>query len=514
MNVLSKRQHHLLRSGLDVHKSRTSSMFVTERGLISMVHSTVDRLEIRRQVRLALSDFEPNRLKLAAWFVRIQNEALYRDWGFHSFVDYVEHECDLAEWTVASLINVHEVLVAGHGITEATIERIGWSKAYLMAIRLRKRDMPDPDRLPTLEESLEVPRSVLRDFGHLASIALKDVVRSTGSGTGKVGVTGLLEPDIKASEPTVGHLEGRPASVDPEILARQEAERQAYLRVIAGQILLAPRQQWPELPSQFVVASDVWQQLCFAVDAGKNALIIGPSGCGKTELVRHCAQLFGRQLEVFNFGAMTEPRTSLIGATHFDPARGTFFGASRFVRSLQIPGQVILLDELNRCQPDVYNILLPILDGQRYLALDEQEGAPLVHLAPGVCFFATANVGNEYPGIEPIDKALKDRFPTVIPMWFPEQLQEAALLMKRVRGLSNANATILARFASQQRQQWHEGEFSELVSTRALLATADQVVHGFDLTTAIRFCIINHFSDEGGEQSDRTKLKQLLQRLI
>ena len=66
------------------------------------------------------------------------------------------------------------------------------------------------------------------------------------------------------------------------------------------------------------------------------------------------------------------------------------------------------LDELSRAGRDAFNILLPLLDGQGYLPLDEAEDAAVVHRAPGVSFLATANLGMEYTGTEPLDLALKD----------------------------------------------------------------------------------------------------------
>ena len=63
---------------------------------------------------------------------------------------------------------------------------------------------------------------------------------------------------------------------------------------------------------------------------------------------------------------------TLIGNVHFDKAKGTYFSESLFVKAIQTPNAVILLDELSRAHPDAWNILMTVLDqGQRYLRLDE-----------------------------------------------------------------------------------------------------------------------------------------------
>ena len=57
---------------------------------------------------------------------------------------------------------------------------------------------------------------------------------------------------------------------------------------------------------------------------------------------------------------------------------------------------------------------MTVLDGgQRYLRLDEMEGSPIVNVAEGVTFIATANIGNEYTSTRVMDRAILDRFVTI-----------------------------------------------------------------------------------------------------
>ena len=54
---------------------------------------------------------------------------------------------------------------------------------------------------------------------------------------------------------------------------------------------------------------------------------------------------------------------------------------------------------------------MTVLDeGQRYLRLDEDVNAPLIKVANGVSFIATANIGTEYTSTRVLDRALMDRF--------------------------------------------------------------------------------------------------------
>ena len=157
-------------------------------------------------------------------------------------------------------------------------------------------------------------------------------------------------------------------------------------------------------------------------------MMTGPAGCGKTLAAKSLINGLDRPNFYFNLGATQDPRATLIGNVHFDKNKGTFFSESLFVKAIQTPNAVILLDELTRAHPDAWNILMTVLDyGQRYLRLDEQDGQSTIKVAEGVCFVATANIGNEYTATRQLDKALMDRF-TVIEMDTLTDEEEAGLL--------------------------------------------------------------------------------------
>jgi energy-coupling factor transporter ATP-binding protein EcfA2 len=267
----------------------------------------------------------------------------------------------------------------------------------------------------------------------------------------------------------------------------------------------------PEL-AKFYVDTDVWEQILYSLSTGKNVLLTGPSGSGKSELAYIAAKALDTHLEAFNMGAMSEPRTSLIGNTHFDAEKGTWFDQSRFAKTVQNESGVVLLDEVTRSEPGAFNILMPLMDRQGYLPLDESEDGQVIQRGENVAFIATANVGMEYTGTMAMDKALKDRFAVTIDMEFPPEENEVEVLMGRCEDLKKSDAKRLVGIAVRQREMSRDGEFIELISTRMLLETGEQVAAGVPFRTACKFCIENQFSGEGGDASDRTKIRQIIQK--
>tara|TARA_R100000081_G_scaffold60042_1_gene29934 strand:+ start:362 stop:1501 length:1140 start_codon:yes stop_codon:yes gene_type:complete len=259
-----------------------------------------------------------------------------------------------------------------------------------------------------------------------------------------------------------------------------------------------------------------WKFICRNVYRGRNMMLTGPTGTGKSQTAIAVAKALGKDLFYINLGATQDPRGTLIGNTHFSKDAGTFFNESAFVQALKTPGTVILLDEISRAHPEAWNILMTVLDpGQRYLRLDEAVGAPTVKVAEGVSFIATANLGSEYTAVRVMDRALIDRF-TIAEIPFLNQKQEVSLLKKIYPTLDNEVAENIAEIAGQTREeiQSDTSRISTMISTRAVIEMAGLLDDGFSLAECAQVSIYPLFSNDGGMQSERTFVKQLVQKYI
>ena len=269
-------------------------------------------------------------------------------------------------------------------------------------------------------------------------------------------------------------------------------------------------------PKDLVIDSLKWKYLIRSAVRGKNIMMTGPAGCGKTLAAKSLVNALDRPNFYFNMGATQDPRATLIGNVHFDKSKGTFFSESLFVKAIQTPNAVILLDELTRAHPDAWNILMTVLDqGQRYLRLDEQDGQATINVAEGVCFVSTANIGNEYTATRQLDKALLDRF-VIIEMDTLSDEQEHGLLQYMFPSVDSGLLKTVSSisFLTRSEAKADNPRIGSGISTRTSVEIAGLLFDGFSIQEAADITIYPQYDADGGADSERTFVKQIVQKFM
>jgi MoxR-like ATPase len=271
-------------------------------------------------------------------------------------------------------------------------------------------------------------------------------------------------------------------------------------------------------PDNLIMDNLKWRYLMRSVLRGKNIMMTGPSGCGKTLAAQTIASVLdGRPFFYFNIGATQDPRSTLIGNTHYSKDKGTFVAEALFVKAIQTPNAIVLLDELTRGHADAWNILMTVLDeNQRYLRIDEMPETPTVKVAKGVTFIATANIGAEYTATRVLDRAMLDRFASVVEMEPLAMGDEIHLLKMTYPEVDSKALEAIAGIACHTRDQVksEDPKVTTSISSRMTVEMSGLLNDGFNLAEAAEACIYPFFSSAGGNDSERTYMRQLVQKFF
>jgi MoxR-like ATPase len=267
-------------------------------------------------------------------------------------------------------------------------------------------------------------------------------------------------------------------------------------------------------PETLFVPELMWKYLIRSAIRGKNIMMTGYSGCGKTLSALSLSKSLDRPFFYFNLGSTQDPRAALIGNTHFDKDKGTFFSKSEFIDAISTENAVILLDEFSRANPEAENILMTVLDyNQRYVRLDESESRDIIHVAKGVTFIATANIGGEFTATRLMDRASLDRF-IIVEVPLLDAKQEKKLLLKLYPELHVKIAEAIAEVAEITRNEMRNDapKINTIISTRMSVETAGLILDGFSFYEALEVGVLAVFDEEGGIESARAFVKKAMQR--
>ena len=238
-----------------------------------------------------------------------------------------------------------------------------------------------------------------------------------------------------------------------------------------------------------------------------NIRMSGPAGCGKTSLAAQYAAKHGLPMFLVNCGNVREPR-DWFGYRDLDKDKNLIWHESLFVKMIETPNAVIILDETNRCPASTLNTLYPILDNRRQTYLEEA-GRNLT-VAEGVTFWCCHNDGNQFTGTTQMDEAFSDRTSLVNECKFLSIPDESNMLHSRT-GLSQDICLKLAEVADQVRKKSLmdiSESFSKPISTRML----EEAAFAFAVAgpETMKYTLLQHFSSAGGQASERANLQKLL----
>ena len=278
---------------------------------------------------------------------------------------------------------------------EAAARRAEWRAAKdVMAANHRLKEQLDAARsdLRSAQRAGDLARAGELAHGTIPTLEAR-LAESDEAGAGRLAGTAVLDSDVAA-------VVARWTGIPTENLLASEAERLVRLEAV--------------LESRVVGQDDALRAVASAVRRAKaglqdpnrplgSFLFLGPTGVGKTELAKALAEfLFSdeRALLRFDMSEYMEKHSvaRMLGAP---PGYVGYEDGGTLTEAVRRrPYQVILFDEIEKAHPDVFNVLLQVLDDG---CLTDGQGH-VVNFR-NTLVILTSNIGGELPGDEAMDEA-------------------------------------------------------------------------------------------------------------
>lgn len=248
--------------------------------------------------------------------------------------------------------------------------------------------------------------------------------------------------------------------------------------------------------------------------AALNVALRGPTGCGKTSLPEWLAAQTGMNLFIFDAPTIRETKDAFgfkeLVVDEESGLQKTVWQKSGFVQAISTDNTIVVIDEATRIHASLTNGLLAFLDHRKRVWLDDLQES--VQVGDNVLIFVTANIGASYTGTWRWDAAFENRMDYQIDVGYLPVDKEIEVLTKKT-GVDAKVAKSFCEIAQivRQRAQDPSDPLSHAISTRQLLSAARGVVAGLSPSEALEFTIIPTYSSEGGAESDRAHVLQIVQ---
>lgn len=248
-----------------------------------------------------------------------------------------------------------------------------FEKDQALARRFQKVEVAEP----SVDETVEILRGLRSDYEAFHGVSYEDDALQQAAELSARYLTDRFLPDKAIDVIDEAGAEAKLADKDAVTAALVEQTLALMARIPPKQVSQDDRARLAELEAELSAVvfgqEEAVKTLADAVKVGRSGLahpdrptgsflFTGPTGVGKTEVSRQLARILGLELIRFDMSEYMEAHTvsRLIGSP---PGYVGYNQGGLLTEAIaKSPHAVLLLDEIEKAHPDVFNILLQVMD--------------------------------------------------------------------------------------------------------------------------------------------------------
>jgi cobaltochelatase CobS subunit len=393
--------------------------------------------------------------------------------------------------------------------------------------------------IPTPKPGTEVGIDTMLQAGGLPTLAaIREQVKALqdAASTATGGLAGAIAAAVaraKAEAVTAAPIVASGDLPNGKVVLRKAADVFAVKGAAAASFQFdVPTFEWdgphpnvPSIDADYVFRPAALISLLLAFAAGdQRPWVYGHTGSGKSTLVEQIAARLNWPVMRVNFDSEIT-RMDLMGRETImsDPATGktiTKFVDGILAQAVAGPN-ILLLDELDFVRPDISYVLQRALEGRGLLVTED--GGRYIPAHPMSRIVATANTAGQgdehgmYQGARPQSLAFLDRFAPFIPVPYLDTRSERDLIMKRVPAIDPKVADMIAKYVTEHRQAFTNGEIMQPISPRGIGGLAKQYVSFLSIYPDPKKALARAFEDmvlNKANAVDQAIIKGLMDRVL
>ena len=241
-------------------------------------------------------------------------------------------------------------------------------------------------REPTAAEAFEILKGLKTQFEKFHSVVFTDKALQSAVDLSVKYLTGKMLPDkaidVIDEAGALARLRGRASKDSPPTLESADMEEviAQMANVPSNNVSSNDKQQLRDLDKKLKAAvfgqDEAIERLVAAIKLSRTGLgreqkpigsfvFAGPTGVGKTEVCKQLAEIMGIPFVRFDMSEYQEKHTiaRLVGAP---PGYVGFEEGGQLTEAIyKSPYSVLLLDEIEKAHPDIYSVLLQVMDAGR-----------------------------------------------------------------------------------------------------------------------------------------------------